>query len=75
MGKPFHELTDDEFNALKDAGATWEDAARDHPQPSWCSYPDALRPLAGCWSLVGRKVTGENFCRSCEYQADKASAA
>ena len=65
-GKPFHELTDAEFDALKAAGATWGDMMRDHPQPEWCSYPDALGGAMGCWSLVGRMVTGRDYCKDCE---------
>ena len=36
-------------------------------QPAWCSYPEADRPLWGCWSLLDGYVTGEDFCKKCDY--------
>jgi hypothetical protein len=35
-------------------------------QPEWCTYPDAAMPVFGCWSLLNGRVTGEDFCKSCE---------
>ena len=57
----FHELKDAEF----------EDAARDRlkysqfRQPEWCGYPNALDFYFGCWSLTGRLVKNEDYCRNC----------
>lgn len=64
--KPFHELTDAEFAALVESKITWHDVAEMHPKPTWCSYPNAVDPLGGCWSLVERRVTGIEFCKTCE---------
>lgn len=65
MGKPFHKLSEAEFEALMEGGATWEQVAKEHPQPEWCDYPDAVSPL-GCWSLIGRMVTGKRYCKGCD---------
>lgn len=35
-------------------------------QPEWCTYPDAAKPVWGCWSLLNGRVTGEEFCKGCE---------
>jgi len=65
----FHELTDAQWEKLKDSDFRWNEAAERFKQPPWCSYPYAVDPM-GCWSLVGRKVTGEDFCKDCDlYQA------
>ncbi len=61
----FHELTDAQWEQLKESGMTWDEAAKRFKAPRWCSYPDAVDPM-GCWSLVGRMVTGEDFCKDCE---------
>lgn len=71
MPKPFHELTDDEYQALIVRGFTWQKLAQKHLQPTWCAYPNALDGLAGCWSLVGRQVTGAEFCKTCECYRSK----
>lgn len=39
---------------------------RKYKQPEWCTYPEANKPLWGCWSLFGGKVKDENFCLTCE---------
>lgn len=39
---------------------------RKYKQPEWCTYPEANKPLWGCWSLLGGKVKDENFCLTCE---------
>lgn len=39
-------------------------------QPSWCDYPDALRPGMGCWALIAdyTKTIGKiEDCGKCEY--------
>lgn len=37
-----------------------------YAQPKWCTYPEANKPVWGCWSLLEGKVVDENFCRTCE---------
>ena len=74
MMKHFHELTDEEVDAMRH-GTTWAQVAEKHPQPPWCSYPDALYGPMGCWSLTGwpgtRRIHGEDDCKSCEFYEPK----
>ena len=35
-------------------------------KPKWCGYEDAAIPVWGCWSLLSHRVTGREFCKSCE---------
>ena len=64
--KYFHELTNDEFEALTNSDLTWGEIAEAHSQPSWCNYPNALNGEMGCWSLVFRKAKIEDYCNTCE---------
>lgn len=66
MPKYFHELTDEEFEALKDSNITWGEVAKIHPQPIWCGYPGALEAEMGCWSLVYRTGVNEEYCKKCD---------
>ena len=63
--KFFHELTKAEFHKLIDSKITYKELDRIHPQPTWCTLPEATHGYVGCWSLVGFKVTGEGFCKNC----------
>lgn len=62
----FHLISDESWAAMRSANLTWNDVKKHHRQPEWCSYPDALDGYMGCWSLVGRKVTGRDFCKTCD---------
>jgi len=64
--KFFHELTKEEFKGLIDKKITYGELAILHPQPTWCSYPNATHGCMGCWSLVGHMVTGEEYCKLCD---------
>jgi len=64
--KYFHELTKDEFAQLKEAGTTWGELAKKHPQPPWCNYPDAVRGEMGCWSLIDFRITDQESCGHCD---------
>lgn len=68
MSEPlfFHEISDEKWEEIKAAGATWEDVAKKYLAPKWCGYGISAVDALGCWSLVGRKVTGEDFCKSCD---------
>lgn len=66
MSTAFHEMSATEFRFRALRGDKWRDVQRDHHEPTWCNYPSALAGAMGCWSLVGRLVTGEDYCRSCE---------
>ena len=61
----FHEINDEQWETLKASGMTWEEAAKRFKPPAWCTYPDAVDPI-GCWSLVGRMVKGEDYCKDCD---------
>ena len=67
MIKFFHELTEPEFKKDIAGKLTHQEVAEKYPQPKWCSYPEATYGVAGCWSLVGFIVTGEDYCKSCEF--------
>lgn len=64
--KYFHELTEDEYYDLMDAGVTWGEVQKIHPQPEWCQYPNALDGPMGCWSLMDQLVKREAFCEKCD---------
>lgn len=67
MNKPFfHELPVAEYESLKASHATWKDVMDKFSQPVWCGYPEALGGPMGCWSLVGRMVTGKDYCKDCD---------
>jgi hypothetical protein len=66
MIKYFHELTDDEYEALEENGTRWCDLPEKYPQPEWCEYPDALNAEMGCWSLVYRTGVNKEYCKNCE---------
>lgn len=61
----FHEIGDDDWRAMCDAGVTWRDIADCFQRPSWCRLHEALDPM-GCWSLTGRHVHSEADCKPCE---------
>lgn len=70
--KPYwHEKirTQEDFAALCELGKTWADIRNEYEQPEWCMAPGALDAM-GCWSLIGRLVTGRAYCRVCEYSRD-----
>lgn len=62
----FHLIPDAEWERMKAEGWTWGRMARAFAAPAWCSYPGAVDPM-GCWSLVGRMVTGRDYCKNCDF--------
>lgn len=62
----FHRISDAEFESLTNLNKTWAWIMEHFAQPKWCGYPEALGGMMGCWSLVGRMVTGEDYCRGCD---------
>lgn len=66
MIKYFHELTQEEYQKLVEQKYTYDQLAKDYPQPVWCAYPNATEGIMGCWSLMGFMVTGEDCCKSCD---------
>lgn len=66
MIKYFHELTGAEFGELLKGEMTLKQWAELYPQPPWCKYPEAVRGVMGCWSLMDFLVTGEDYCKKCD---------
>jgi len=66
MKKYFHELTKEEFKKLQKEDLTWEQCAKDYPQPTWCAYPEAVSGVLGCWSLMDFNIHSEKDCLNCE---------
>ena len=75
MIKYFHELSKEEFSEIVKAKEgqdyTWEKCAKDYPQPEWCSYPNAVCAMMGCWSLVDHLVTWRSYCKKCDLYVPK----
>ncbi len=71
LKKYWHELTDEEYNAIP--GRTLFSTVRKrYKQPEWCNYPDAIGGM-GCWSLIDkdlRKKINREFCRKCDCSTD-----
>ena len=73
MVKYFHELTEDQVEALASTpDYCWAMAAEDYPQPPWCTHARAVNPL-GCASLVYLRVTGPSSgpCQICHLNKDR----
>ncbi len=64
--KYFHELTEEEFEKLQKTGMTWGECGKKYPQPEWCSYPEAVMGVMGCWSLMYFRVKDKESCGKCE---------
>lgn len=69
--KYFHELSDKDIAKLLSKKRTWKYIMENYKQPSWCTYPEALSGIMGCWSLTdiskNRVKITDNYCNSCEY--------
>ena len=69
MKEYFHEAFNQESLELakkQTPKITWNEIMEKYKQPKWCDYPDALSGYMGCWSLVGGKVTGKDYCKGCD---------
>jgi len=66
----FHEISDDEYKRLCNERKTWIDIMETYQQPKWCSYPDALEGILGCWGLIYREMKDEKYCLTCELHKD-----
>jgi hypothetical protein len=72
MIKYFHELRHEEYMWLIQEENTWGEVAVDFPGPAWCKEQGNVVDGLGCWSLIAFQdghscVTGEDFCKNCEY--------
>jgi len=66
--KYFHQLTDKEYADLVASGISMGECAKQHPQPKWCEYPDAVYGLMGCWKLcLERNIKTIKDCRNCGF--------
>ena len=63
---PFHELSEKEFDEMREQGKTWRDIMDKYHQPEWCEYPDALGGGLGCWSLTSMMITCKEDCGNCD---------
>jgi len=64
----FHELQEEERQAIFDKKTTVGEVVEQYKQPDWCTYPNALQGAMGCWSLLMGNVAteGETFCKTCD---------
>lgn len=67
MKKYWHELSKKEQEEVKlRNGYTVGEFLNEFSQPDWCSYPEALESVMGCWALFFGDVHDKNYCRRCE---------
>jgi len=70
--KYFHKLSRKKIDKLIGNSNTWDDIMKKYKQPKWCTYPNALGGLSGCWSLVDISETDtrskicRKFCKDCD---------
>jgi hypothetical protein len=68
--KPFwHEISQSEIDGLVERKVTTQFVIDNYSQPTWCSYPDALMGVMGCWSLTDNEPNGLRTNISPEYCA------
>lgn len=64
----FHRLSQKTIDLLLKSKVNIQYILDNFKQPNWCSYPDALSGVMGCWSLMdcredgGRSKISRNFC-------------
>jgi hypothetical protein len=69
----FHELSQEEIDALIAEKKTVGYIMENCKQPDWCDYPEALSMAFGCWFLCDLSKDGtrtkitKKFCKGCEY--------
>lgn len=68
-GKFWHRLSKKEIDSLPEE-LIYQDLMDTLRQPTWCTYPGALRGVMGCWSLMDtwgrRKEISHRFCADCD---------
>lgn len=64
----WHTLADSTIKKLIKKHTTWGEIMKRYKQPNWCSYPDAIEGVMGCWSLIGasRDVISKEYCAKCD---------
>ncbi len=69
--KPYiHEMSDEDWDAYKSSGKTWDDARQELLPPDWCGIAGEVIDALGCWSLVStHSIRCEDDCKKCpEYE-------
>lgn len=68
--KYLHKASNAQIEKLLASKITIGELKKEWIQPAWCSYPDALNGVMGCWSLTDlhgmRKRISPKFCESCD---------
>ena len=59
----FHELSDEEREAIYSSGITVGEFMEKYSQPEWCRLFEALSPL-GCWGISYVSKDKEKYCNS-----------
>jgi hypothetical protein len=65
----WHTLADSTIKELVARHTTWRQAMERYKQPDWCSYPNALEGVMGCWSLTDPRIRHEisnEYCAKCD---------
>ena len=64
----YHELNTKEKNDIM-LTKDWSWIARKHPQPLWCTHPNALEGLLGCEDLCYlNSIRVEDDCGECPFR-------
>ncbi len=70
MKRYWHELKDSTIKNMQRKHFNWGNVMEKYLQPKWCSYPDALEGIMGCWSLVDffdlRHKISIDYCKGCD---------
>lgn len=71
----WHTLSSEEQERIVTGGGmTIKQFMQKYRQPRWCQYPEALSGEMGCWSLVSRRIHGEDDCKGCDMYYKEAGA-
>lgn len=77
MKKYWHEIPQEEIDKLIEEKRNYRYVVENYLQPDWCTYPDALGGIMGCWSLTDNAPDGKRtkisheFCKKCDcYKVD-----
>jgi len=70
--KYWHELSKEEQEKfIQEEKITIGEFMKKFKQPDWCSYPNALEGLMGCWALVFGCIHSEEDCKDCEFYGER----
>lgn len=69
--KYWHELSQEEIDKIISDSVTNRFVVENYKQPDWCTYPEALMGVMGCWSLTDNSTDGlrtkisHDYCTGC----------